>query len=42
MHQQKSKKILIYIFLFMLVGSITNISLNDIKFNKIKNIKILG
>ena len=26
----------------MLVGSITNISLNDIKFNKIKNIKILG
>ena len=42
MHQQKSKKILLYIFLFMLVGSITNISLNDIKFNKIKNIKILG
>ena len=42
MHQQKSKKILIYIFLFMWVGSITNISLNDIKFNKIKNIKILG
>ena len=42
MHQQKSKKILIYVFLLCLVGSINNIELNKIKFNKIKDIKIIG
>ncbi len=42
MHLQKSKKILIYLFLFLIVGSINNPSLNSIKFDKIKNIKVLG
>ena len=42
MHQRKSKKILIYFFLFLSVGSINNIYLNNFKFDKIKNIKISG
>ena len=42
MHQQKGKKILIYFFLFLLMGSINNTSLNKIQLEKIKNIKISG
>ncbi|MDA7577319.1 cell division protein FtsQ/DivIB [Candidatus Pelagibacter sp.] len=42
MHQHKSKKILIYFLLLFLVGSINNIELNKIRFNKIKDIKIIG
>ena len=42
MHQQKGKKILIYFFLFLLVGSINNTALTKIKFEKIKNIQISG
>ena len=42
MHQRKSKKILIYFFLFLLVGSINNINLNRITFEKIENIYIEG
>ena len=42
MHQQKGKKIFIYLFLFLIVGSINNNSLNRIQFEKIKNIKISG
>ena len=42
MHQQKSKIIIIYFFLFLLVGSINNNSLNRIQLEKIKNIKISG
>ena len=42
MHLQKGKKILIYFFLFLIVGSINNNSLNRIQFEKIKNIKISG
>ena len=42
MHQQKGKIILIYFFLFLIVGSINNHSLNRIKLEKIKNIKISG
>ncbi len=42
MRQQKGKKILIYLFFFLLVGSINNITLTKIKFEKIKNIKISG
>ena len=42
MHLQKGKKILIYLFLFLIVGSINNSSLTRIKFEKIKNIKISG
>ena len=42
MHQRKSKKILIYFFLLVLLGSINNNSINNLKFEKIKNINILG
>ena len=42
MQHRKSKIILIYFFLFLLVGSINNISLNNLKFNEIKDIKIIG
>ena len=42
MHQRKSKKILIYFFLLLLVGSINNINLNGLKFQNINNINITG
>ena len=42
MHQRKGKKILIYLFLLIIVGSINNISLNSLKFEQIKNFKIIG
>tara|TARA_B100001250_G_scaffold411582_1_gene440588 strand:+ start:310 stop:981 length:672 start_codon:yes stop_codon:yes gene_type:complete len=42
MHQRKSKKILIYLFLLLIVSSINNNSLNKIKFNNIQNIKLTG
>ena len=42
MHQRKGKKILIYFFLLIIVGSINNISLNSLKFEQIKNFKIIG
>ena len=42
MHQQKSKIILIYFFLFLIVGSINNNSLNRIQIEKVQNIKISG
>ncbi len=42
MHQRKSKKILIYIFLLILVGSVNNISLNNLKFSDISDINIKG
>ena len=42
MHQRKSKKILIYFFLFFLVGTINNIDINNLKFQNIKNIKVTG
>jgi len=42
MHQRKSRKILIYFFLLVLLGSINNNSINNLKFEKIKNINILG
>ena len=42
MHQQKGKKILIYLFLFLIVGSINNIALTKINFEKIKSIQISG
>ena len=41
-HQRKSKKILIYIFLLILVGSVNNISLNNLKFSDISDINIIG
>ena len=42
MPQRKNKKILIYFFLLILVGSINNNSINNLKFEKIKNINIFG
>ena len=42
MHQRKSKKSLIYFFLFILVGSIHNISFNKIKLENIKNVNVSG
>ena len=42
MHQRKSKTILIYFFLLILVGSINNNSINNLKLEKVKNINIYG
>ena len=42
MHQRKSKKILIYFFLLILVGSINNNSINSLKLEKVKKINIFG
>ena len=42
MHQRKSKKILIYFFLLILVGSINNNSINNLKLDKVKNVNIFG
>ena len=42
MHQRKGKKILFYLFLLIIVGSINNNSLSKIQFEKIQNIKISG
>ena len=42
MQLKKSRKVLIYFFLLILLGSINNISLNKINFNKLQNIKITG
>jgi cell division protein FtsQ len=42
MRQRKGKKILIYFFLLLLVGSINNDTINSLKFENIKNINVLG
>src|SRR6056300_382943 len=42
MQQRKSKKILIYFFLLLIVGSINNINLNKSKFKNDNNINITG
>ncbi len=42
MHQQKGKKIFIYLFLFLIVGSINNTALTKIRFDTIKSIQISG
>ena len=42
MPQRKNKKIFIYFFLLILVGSINNNSINNQKFENIKNINIFG
>ena len=42
MPQRKGKKILIYFFLLLLVGSINNDKIYNLKFKKIKNINVLG
>ena len=42
MPQLKSKKILLYVFLFLLIGTFNNKDLNDLKFVKIKSISVIG
>ncbi len=42
MHQRKSKIILIYFFLLIVLGSVNNLSLSKIKFNQVQNINISG
>ena len=42
MQQRKSKKILTFFFILLVVGSINNINLNDLKFQNIGNINITG
>ncbi len=42
MHQRKSKKILIYLFLFLTIGTINNKNLNNFNFLKIDKINIVG
>ena len=42
MHQHKGKKILIYLFLFLVVGSINNTVLTNIRFDTNKIIQISG
>ncbi len=42
MHQRKSKKVFIYFFLLLMLGSITNNEINNQKFYLIKNIIVSG
>ena len=42
MPQRKGKKILVYFFLLLLVGSINNDTINNFKLENIKNINVLG
>ena len=42
MQQRKSKKVILYIFLLILFGSINNINLNESKLKKIHKINIIG
>ena len=42
MQKRKSKKILIYFFLLLLVGSVNNINLNTLELRNINNINIVG
>ncbi len=42
MHQRKSKKLLIYFFLLILISSTNNISLNNLEFQKVRNIEVSG
>ena len=42
MHQRKSKKILIYLFLLFLVGSINNIHINNLNFLSVKEVTVTG
>ncbi len=43
MHQKKSKNVIIYLILLLILGSINNLKLNNIfKFDKIENINVNG
>ena len=42
MHQQRSKKIFIYFFLFLIIGTLNNKNFNNINFTKINKINVAG
>ena len=42
MHQRKSKNLLIYIFLLIIISSTNNISLKNLEFQKVRNIEVSG
>ena len=42
MHQKKSRKILLYFFLFLLLGTTHNLYLKKLEFPKIEKIEIIG
>ena len=42
MHHRKSKIILIYFFLLLMVGSVNNINLNSLQFKETTNIDVMG
>ena len=42
MQERKSKKILIYFFLLLIVGTINNINIDGLKLQSIKDINIVG
>jgi cell division protein FtsQ len=42
MQNQKSKKVLVYFFLFLFFGTLNNKNLNDIEFLKIKEVAVIG
>ena len=42
MHQRKSKKIILYFFLLISVGTLQNFEINNYKFYKIQKIKVTG
>jgi cell division protein FtsQ len=42
MHQRKSKKLLIYVFLLIIISSTNNIQLNNLEFQKVQKIEVSG
>ena len=42
MHQSKSKKILIYFFLFLIIGTLNNKNLTNLNFPTLNNIIVSG
>ena len=42
MPQQRSRKILIYIFLFLIIGTLSNKNLNDGRFIEVNEIIVFG
>ena len=42
MPQQKNKKIIIYFFLFLIIGSLNNKDISNLKLGKINEINVTG
>ena len=42
MQKRKSKKFFIYFFLLIIISSTNNVSLNNLKFQKVQNIEVSG